>query len=334
MSSVAGKVSPLASFVLTCAFLAGPATASDLWTATCSKNGRPVFQAKMPKADLDAQRFTLPDKYPDATCVFLGPEEPGLTILAPPDSIDGPDPVAAPLPGHQKSIPVTGATGLDAALKALRGTRVAPRLTEFKAAPAVPAYAEPEKPSVVFKVTDYATMKPSDTAWVRLGIYRGAAPSDVMADWRRMIAAEPAVFASLTPAIDDSSGDAIMLVAGPVPPGERDDVCAAAYKAGADCLFGGEVQDSTTSDIVFGTVQTSAPACVRESGSILAGKVDAPSATLARGMCWRSPFALAMSDAFEPLGVAIPEKDQKLAFVPPMPPRRDEVRKKTKDSRK
>lgn len=188
--------------------LTSPADAS--WTVTCSQGGRIVYLEEMAESASPRRESEIVNRFPDGTCVFLSGAPPlGLVPSA-----------------------VTGSSdaSLDAALRAISGMPVG------IAAPEEPARIR--VPGIHVDLTpDPAGLAPASASWVRLAVYRDVAHTDAIADWRRIIAAEPA-FRRLTPAITETNDGYMMLSVGPVSGPSRERVCLAAARLGVDCMPG------------------------------------------------------------------------------------------------
>ncbi len=267
------------------------ARADDLTKVTCRAGRKVVFVANVRLADVQASTSAALADFPDALCVALGAAPPPDPTL--PASMPGPggDLAALVSGATAPSGLTTGTSGLDTALRALRGEAV----RVAAPSPTLPApSAPPPRVGIVFKSVDYASVRPLSPGWARLSVYKDGSVEDALADWDRIVGADPGTFGSLTPDLREQDGY-VLLSAGPVADAERTDLCAAAEVQGLDCGFGPEAGSPSNADMgsflaLAGDPHPSAMS-PRRGPDALEAEEAAPGATLDRHQCWSSAWA-------------------------------------------
>ena len=270
--------------------LPSAARADDLAKVSCRDRGKVVYLANVRQPAVAAATAEALASFPGALCVALGAEPPPESS-APGAAGD----IASVLGGATAASPqTTGTSGLDAALRALRGDAM--RVAVPAAAPTpVPATSPAE--GVVYRAVNYDAMQPQRPDWARLAVYSDADAEVALADWDRIVAADPATFAALTPDVRVSDG-AVLLGAGPVPVAERAPFCLAASALSLDCRFGDAPRRPETAEALDMADAAPGPAMSPRVPD-LDEEVDVacPGATAGHLACWASPYALAEADA-------------------------------------
>ena len=215
------------------------AQAPQVWTGLCTLNGRTVYHERMAGAPGPAKEQELKAKHPRAVCMFLAPEAasnelPGLGAVA--------GNLAAP-PGTPGDI--------GAALRVLKGERL-----PISSAPAPQAPVSVPRPPVLGTAPSLglgvliddrddpaaspppprpSEPVPDETApgRIRLAAYATLDSRDVLADWQRMIAEQPA-FRAYTPILSQVGTSTVLAVEG-IPEDERAGLCLLAAKVGHAC---------------------------------------------------------------------------------------------------
>lgn len=311
--------------VLLCALgAAGQARAEDGMTVACTLNGRIVHLERLPPGGNKAREQEIIQQNASAMCVFLAAQPAsGMPLL--PETVNAPPGTATP------------AGGLDAALRALRGEKLGfaspgspapgPAPDPTASAPKPPQWALEKKPQ------DPSAMRPVSPDWIRLAVYTGAKREDAIADWRRIVLAEP-VFASLLPSITESSDGPMMLSAGPVPRASMDAVCVAAAGLGLDCLPGPGEPSRPSGASLDGArfLQATFPGLLPEPETpdmsprrerIALGLEPVADGRLAGTTCWRSPWSAPktfpdypFAPAADPAVTGTPAKPARVAAGP------------------
>ncbi len=270
---------------------AGTAAAEGLARVSCRDSGRVVYLANVAESAVPAATAAALAEFPGALCVSLGPEPP------PEAPVPGaPGDIASVLSGATAAPPqTTGASGLDAAIRALRGDAI--HVAVPTPVPATPPVGE----GVVVRALNFDAMQPPRADWARLGVYKGADADVALADWDRITSADPATFASLTPDIRVVDG-AAMLGAGPVPPGGRESFCLAAEALSLDCRFGAPPPAPEAEEaLAMAGMGTDPGSCPRVDALDAEADVASPGAAVGHLACWVSPYALDEADAL-PVG--------------------------------
>ena len=129
--------------------------------------GRTVHLERYPGEVPAGASETALHRNPGATCITLAPTDTNApTALIAPDT-------ALPV---STGVAADPQVGLGAALRVLRGEAIgtAESVTETR-----PSSSDPK------------SMRPKSANWVRLAIYRSKDPMDALADWQRILIAEP-----------------------------------------------------------------------------------------------------------------------------------------------
>jgi len=205
-----------AAALLAIAMLSAPESRAEGWTLLCTDKGRTVHLERYPGEVPAGASETALHRNPGATCITLAPTE-----------TNAPAALIARDPGMEAStgISTDPQIGLGAALRVLRGEAIgtAESVTEAR-----PTSSDPK------------SMRPKSANWVRLAIYRSKDPMDALADWQRILIAEPHL-AYLVPSVTQTNDGWLMLSAGPITDRiERDGLCLAAGHLDLDCIRGEE----------------------------------------------------------------------------------------------
>ncbi len=264
---------------------AGAASADDTLRVTCRQASKVVFVGDVARADVGRTTSSVLVDFPSALCVSLGAETPDPPGAAMPPFASGP----------VDSLPLsTGATGLDTALRALRGD---PIVVAPAAPPAPPA---PVAPRVEYRAVNYGALAPSAPGWARLAVYSQGTADDALSEWERVVAADPLSFADMTPDIVEGEGY-VMLSAGPVAGSERGAFCLAAASEGLDCRFAAGTPDGDGPSMDAFLAYAGATPAREESPRRDAWETEAeglaPGSVAAGQACWPSRLALDASAA-------------------------------------
>ena len=235
-----------------------PAVAQERapWLVTCTKAGKVLYRERLAERPSPTRESEIYGRYVGATCVVLAPED-GTAVA------DVPSDLREVLEGFKPGVTPAGprkgpsGSGIDAALRVLRGEEVpigSPVVRERTPA------AKPERLGVEVALdpgeeakadAPPPDAKPPSPAWVRLSLYKGIEEEDVIADWRRILAADP-TFARFSPLVSEVGAGYLMLAAGPVRGKDRAGLCAAAAEMRLDCEPGdGVVAESSTREAIL-----------------------------------------------------------------------------------
>lgn len=266
-----------AAALLTIVLLCAQSARADGWTLLCTDKGRTVHLERFPGDVPAGASETALHRNPGATCITLAPtDENAPAALVPPD----------PAMAISTGVSTDPQVGLGVALRVLRGEAIG---TAERAMETRPTSSDPK------------SMRPKSANWVRLAIYRSKDPMDALADWQRILIAEPNL-AYLVPSVTQTNDGWLMLSAGPITDSiERDGLCLAAGHLDLDCIRGEEDPENAAQEAKAAAIALSktwpalvngwnppaqcqlVPGIEREAEMYQPGRRQGLS-------CWRTPF--------------------------------------------
>lgn len=228
--------------ILLIALAGAPAYAQSpapVWTVTCSEGGRTVYLERVSGQPGPAKEQQVTSRFPRATCVYLAPE-------ANSNELPGIGAVIGNL-----SAPAGTPGDINAALRVLRGEKlglgVTPPVAAF--APAPPVLSVAPTPGIGVLIDDPGRAPDPDLpplppeakpGRVRLAVFGTFNNEDVLADWQRRVAMQPAL-RGYVPSLSHVGARTVLSIDG-VSPTERAGICFLASSVGYSCSFA-EAQD-------------------------------------------------------------------------------------------
>lgn len=176
--------------------------------ASCIRDGRAVFRAKLPLNVSEAKRLEIAEIHPDALCVFLRSEtSPAVAPRQTAAVRRGGDDLATALSYLDEDAAVGSAygPGLGGAMENLRSGN-----------------------------GGFVGAEAANTVNLTIGVYEGGSAEDVLTHWEFMVGESPA-FSRYAPKID-TLADVAVLTLEDVPDGAADDLCRAAEQWASGCI--------------------------------------------------------------------------------------------------